>query len=137
MEPNTPVQDSQSESTLNESDHIEECRYVAFSAAERLYQLLRNEKPNLAEDEYSRMRSYLDDLTKQVVRIPFVADEEVVALYEAFEEKANTALRSRVLAVVMPSLESLVDLTENDKITFDLNWVIITLIWLTNYLGSI
>ena len=77
----------------------------------------------------------MDDLTKNIVRIPFIPDEEVVEAFYTFRHEVTDALEISVLDLVLPNLR-IEGLKENEKFSFALDWWTVTLINLINNLES-
>ena len=123
-------EDDEEDESSADTNHL---RDIALASVGDLYQCLQ--EANLSEEAYSNRRAVVDDLTKNIVRIPFIPDEEVVEAFYTFRHEVTDALEISVLDLVLPNLR-IEGLKENEKYSFSLSWWAVTLINLINNLES-
>ncbi len=123
-------EDDEEDESSADTNHL---RDIALASVDDLYQRLQ--EADLSEEAYSNRRAVVDDLTKNIVRIPFIPDEEVVEAFYTFRHEVTDALEISVLDLVLPNLR-IEGLKENEKFSFALDWWTVTLINLINNLES-
>jgi hypothetical protein len=129
VEPNTTDQSPES-SPPKHSSTPDDLRFHATVCVEELYRGFQEEEGQsqiIPKEEYSRRRAFLDELTKDIVRIAYIPDEEVEQSSDDYEGELRGALSFRLFELVMNTISSY-DIPEDRQINLTLTWELATLI---------
>lgn|GEM_PF-6274085 len=113
----------------------DELREHAIGCVEELYRIFQVESQGLPKEEYSHRRAFLDELTKDIVRIAFIPDEQVEQAFDDYESKLSAKLSFDLFYHATSSIFCYT-FPENKQISLALPWELTTLLYHFGYFRS-